>query len=104
MASPENIRLHISVNGGAPQTGAVKVEPGDVIALSLNNTSGVQRAVYRIWECPEDFGSPPAGWTAESIGYSVTTTNGAPAPMFTMPSHWGKYLLSVEVLQRGRRS
>lgn len=102
MASPENIQLQVTVDGGAQQTGAVTVAAGDVIVASLADPSGVKRAVYKIWEYPDGF-TVPAGWTEESSGkYSVTTLNGAAAPSFTLGSVWGKYFLSVEVNGRTR--
>ncbi len=106
MPTPENITLQVAVNGGAPQTGAIEVDYEDELVLSLANPSGVKRAIYRIWEYPEDFECPD-DWTEDtSSGVYFVRTNGSAAPAITMPTAlsllWGKFFFSVEVNDRQR--
>jgi hypothetical protein len=106
MSSPANVQLLVTLDGGAPQLGAVTAAHGDVVVLKLASTSGVKKAKYRIRDYPEDFACP-AGWTNENGRYVAITTNGADAPSFTLPSSLfveqaGKYAFDVEVNDRRR--
>lgn len=105
MPTPENIRLQASVNGGAPQTGAITVAFGDVVVFSVANPSGVNRALYRLDDFPEEFACP-SGWTTDADGTYYVITQGGAAPAVTMPEDtlWGKFFPSVEANERKRNS
>lgn len=106
MPLPENVKLQISLNGGAAQVGGITANHGDVVVASLLEPAGVAKARYEIYEYPEGF-TVPAGWThdVDSGVYFFFSANGAAAPPFTLPASttlWGKWLLSVEVNNRMR--
>lgn len=107
-------RIRIRANGGAPQTGAVEVSPGDTIQLDAESYDGWQAPVAR-WEWysyPDGWTGPGGDWLEESIprddGTFATVyfwLGNTQPPSFTAPAIelWGKYLcrLIVNGGQRG---
>lgn len=106
MPLPENVKLQVSLNGGAAQVGGITANHGDTVVASLLEPAGVAKARYEIYEYPEGF-TVPAGWThdVDTGVYFFFSANGMAAPPFTLPESttlWGKWLLSVEVNNRMR--
>lgn len=101
MTTPANITLQVQVNGGGIQTGPIMVAHSDTIDLSVDNTAGINKYKWEIFEYPEgltlaDLGSP-AGWAFD--GNSIVSSDPSPS-QFIVPAStllWGKFFLRLIV-------
>ena len=84
--------------GGAPTSGGLTLNVGDVVQLSAESTVGWTQQRYEIWSGMGLFPlTCPAGWSTDATTgafyYSTTST----PPPFTIPAGWGKLLLRLRV-------
>ena len=84
--------------GGAPTSGGLTLNVGDVVQLSAESTVGWTQQRYEIWSGMALFPlTCPAGWSTDATSgvfyYSTTST----PPPFTLPAGWGKLLLRLRV-------
>jgi hypothetical protein len=106
---PQNIKLRVSVNAGAPQEGqadGVTIDYDDALVFSINDVAGVDSALFRIYEFPDGF-AEPSGWStsSEDGAYYYLSKNGAPPPTVAAPPSplWGDFLCDVKVNQGKRQ-
>jgi hypothetical protein len=93
MATPPYAKLLVRRNDGAPETGGIIGEVGDVVALSIENPTGVNQYRWEIYDYPPDF-EEPEGWETDSQGvyFSLAST----PPTFEI-TEWGDFLLALYV-------
>lgn len=109
MPSTPYAKLLISVNGGAPTSGAITANPGDTIQFSAESTAQWDLTTPPRWEIyayPPGWTGPASGWTTESVpqpgggSADVYVYLGiGPPPAFTLPAlpMWGKFLPKLTV-------
>lgn len=100
MPDPSNIKLTVSIDGGAPILGPVQggvvVVGNNVVQLGHQNTSGAKKYRFEIYDYPPGF-TTPAGWTQDS-GQRVMYYMGPTPPSFTIPAAstvWGNWILRL---------
>ncbi len=99
-----SVILQVRLNGGAPQTGGVDVEDGDVIQQTAASKAnwGSPAAEWRIHSYPAEF-PLPAGWSSDADGYYYIGNSDPPPITANRAVWWGKLGLRLTASDGGRQ-
>jgi hypothetical protein len=94
---PQNAyaKILVSVNGGAPISGAVTAAANDTVQLSGEQNVLWDRAYWEITAFPPGW-SPGGAWLPSASGDKFTYTGITP-PSFALGAVWGKWLFTLTV-------
>jgi hypothetical protein len=87
----------VAVAGGAPTAGAQSAANGNLVALSVANSTGLSRYRWEIYGYPPGFECPDDWQTEDGTGIYYSNAEVAP-PAFLVPADatvWGKWLFRV---------
>jgi hypothetical protein len=98
MPTPPYAKLLVSVNGGAPTSGAVDVPNGATIQLSAESTVGWFGQRWELPFLPPGWAAP-AGWTYDAAQDVYFYELGVTPPVFSAPAppEWGTILPVLKV-------